>query len=239
MGINNRADEPISTVDSSKHLHYFRAVFRPTLLLVFLVNSQLLALDIAVTGVVRTPDARPLGGVNVILKGTSRGTATDMNGKYELLVPEGPAVLIFIFHKQRSVEQSLDAQPGFQYQVNVVMANTSQTFHKSVTAMGVLALSAPVIQGIVVNPDNTPLPGVRISQNNSAFETVTDSEGRFALPLAGGKDIVTFSQPGSKELEFEILSAPRSTQVVEVLLVNRSGRHRNLQSSAKLVHHQQ
>lgn len=225
-------------MDSSKNLHYFRVVFRLTILIVFLVNSQLLAIDIAVTGVVRTPEARTLGGVNVILKGTSRGTATDMNGRYELLIPEGPAVLIFIFHKQRSVEQSLDAQPGFQYQVNVVMANTSQTFHKSVSAVGVLALSAPVIQGIVVKPNNIPIVGVRIIQNNSAFETVTNSEGRFALPLAGGKDIVTFSQPGSKELKLEIFSSPRSTQVVEVSLVNRGGRHRNLQSSAKLVHHQ-
>lgn len=205
-------------------------------LLAFLVNSKLFAVDIAVTGVVRTPDARPLGGVNVILKGTSRGTATDMGGNFTLLIPEGPAVLMFVFHQQRSVEQSLDAQPGFQYQVNVIMASTSQTFHKSASAAGVLAHSAPVIKGRVVNSDDIPLAGVRITQDNSAFETMTDSEGRFALPLAGGKNIVTFRHPGSKELDFEILLAPGSIQVLEVFLVSNRGRDRNRQSSVKPIH---
>ncbi|MBT8268602.1 MAG: hypothetical protein HKO96_12090 [Flavobacteriaceae bacterium] len=40
--------------------------------------------------------ARPLPGVNVIIKGTSRGTATDFDGNYQLSVSNGD-VLVFSY----------------------------------------------------------------------------------------------------------------------------------------------
>lgn len=39
----------------------------------------------------------PLPGVNVILKGTQRGTTTDVNGKYELSIPDQDAQLVISF----------------------------------------------------------------------------------------------------------------------------------------------
>jgi TonB-linked SusC/RagA family outer membrane protein len=59
-----------------------------------------------ITGVVRqATDRTPLPGVNVIVKGTSTGTATDANGHYSLAgVPAG-ATLVFSFVGYNSVER--------------------------------------------------------------------------------------------------------------------------------------
>jgi TonB-linked SusC/RagA family outer membrane protein len=60
----------------------------------FYVNAQ----ERVVTGrVTSTEDATPLPGVNVLLKGTTIGTATDADGKFSLSVPSNGGALIFSF----------------------------------------------------------------------------------------------------------------------------------------------
>nr|WP_026308548.1 TonB-dependent receptor [Spirosoma spitsbergense] len=50
----------------------------------------------SVTGkVLSADDNTPLPGVNVAVKGTTRGTTTDANGDYTISVPNGQAVLVF------------------------------------------------------------------------------------------------------------------------------------------------
>ena len=51
-----------------------------------------------VSGTVRdATGALPLPGVNVVIKGTAQGTATDLNGAYELTVPSLSDTLVFSF----------------------------------------------------------------------------------------------------------------------------------------------
>ena len=45
--------------------------------------------------VLSADDNTPLPGVNVAVKGTTRGTTTDANGDYRISVPNGQAVLVF------------------------------------------------------------------------------------------------------------------------------------------------
>lgn len=52
--------------------------------------------DVTVKGVVRDQNQQPIPGVTVSVQGTAIGTATDINGSYELTVPEG-ATLVFSF----------------------------------------------------------------------------------------------------------------------------------------------
>ena len=53
--------------------------------------------DRTVTGKVTDEKDEPLPGVNIVLKGTQRGTITANDGTYSLLIPEGPQTLIFSF----------------------------------------------------------------------------------------------------------------------------------------------
>ncbi len=49
----------------------------------------------------------PLPGTSVYVKGTTVGTITDMDGRYQLNVPSEDAVLVFSFIGKRTVEQSV------------------------------------------------------------------------------------------------------------------------------------
>ena len=75
-----------------------------------------------VIGRVTDEKGEPLPGVTVIIKGTTQGTATDMDGNYSLLVPTGKCVLLFTM-----VGMETQEYPGEfvndETQVNVVMKN--------------------------------------------------------------------------------------------------------------------
>jgi hypothetical protein len=51
-----------------------------------------------VTGTVTgADDGTPIPGVNVLLKGSSVGTVTDIEGNYQIAVPDDGSVLVFSF----------------------------------------------------------------------------------------------------------------------------------------------
>lgn len=61
--------------------------------------------DRIVKGRVIDENGEGLPGVSIILKGTQRGTVTDVNGSYELSVPDGDAILTYSFVGYVSDEQ--------------------------------------------------------------------------------------------------------------------------------------
>jgi len=57
-------------------------------------NLEIIIQDITITGKVTAEDGE-LPGVNVIVKGTSQGTVTDVEGNYTLNVPDENAIIVF------------------------------------------------------------------------------------------------------------------------------------------------
>lgn len=53
--------------------------------------------NVTVSGVVTDEENKPMPGVNVLVKGTTDGTTTDIDGRYTLSVADGSAVLVFSF----------------------------------------------------------------------------------------------------------------------------------------------
>ncbi|HEV7379709.1 MAG TPA: carboxypeptidase-like regulatory domain-containing protein, partial [Dyadobacter sp.] len=47
-----------------------------------------LAVDRTIRGVVKDDKGEGLPGVSIVLKGTTRGTSTDVNGKFEFTAPD-------------------------------------------------------------------------------------------------------------------------------------------------------
>ncbi|MCK5466906.1 MAG: carboxypeptidase-like regulatory domain-containing protein, partial [Cyclobacteriaceae bacterium] len=62
-------------------------------------------------------DGTPVPGVNVIVKGTSAGTVTDIDGKYQIGVPDDGGILVFSFIGLATEEVEI----GNQSQINMVM----------------------------------------------------------------------------------------------------------------------
>ncbi|TDE15584.1 TonB-dependent receptor [Dyadobacter psychrotolerans] len=77
-------------------------------------NAALPAVDRKVSGTVKDEKNVLLPGVSVVIKGTSKGTSTDENGKFSLDVPdETTALLTFSFVGYKSQDVQLGAQAIF------------------------------------------------------------------------------------------------------------------------------
>jgi TonB family protein len=71
--------------------------------------SQVIQANKQVTGkVTDIDDGLPLPGVNVLVEGTSIGTVTDLNGNYQIDIPENQNSLVFSFIGMESKEISVD-----------------------------------------------------------------------------------------------------------------------------------
>lgn len=103
---------------------------------VYMPNNGISAMAVqkVVTGKVTAESGISLPGVSVVVKGTSRGTATDVNGKYEISVEDDSDVLVFSFIGMQTQEITV----GTQSVIDVVMlADALQVGEVVVTALGI------------------------------------------------------------------------------------------------------
>ncbi|MCD4791098.1 MAG: carboxypeptidase-like regulatory domain-containing protein, partial [Bacteroidales bacterium] len=65
----------------------------------FFIGMQFLqAQDREITGTITSSDdGQPIPGVQIVVKGTTIGTVTDLDGKYTLSVPSDAKILVFKF----------------------------------------------------------------------------------------------------------------------------------------------
>lgn len=88
---------------------------------IFNLQAQETTSSYTVTGTVLEQGSMPLGGVNVVLKGTKEGVVTDMDGKFEFARPlEVDDVLIFSYI-------------GYNPKEYAVVANESDTLDITIT----------------------------------------------------------------------------------------------------------
>ena len=87
-------------------------------LTLFLVNAMAFAQGRVITGTVTsTEDGMGVPGATVLVKGTTIGTATDIDGKYSINVPAGSNVLVFTFVGLTSQEVNI----GNRSTINVAL----------------------------------------------------------------------------------------------------------------------
>lgn len=85
--------------------------------------SEASAQEKTVTGrVTSTEDGSGLPGVNVVLKNTTKGTTTDVNGRFSLSVPESGGILVFSFIGL----QTQEVEVGARSTVDVSLASDTQ-----------------------------------------------------------------------------------------------------------------
>src|SRR5688572_17880126 len=53
--------------------------------------------EVSVSGQVLDENSNSMPGVNIVVKGTTIGTTTDVDGKFRVAVPDASAVLVFSF----------------------------------------------------------------------------------------------------------------------------------------------
>ncbi|MBX2901783.1 MAG: SusC/RagA family TonB-linked outer membrane protein [Cyclobacteriaceae bacterium] len=101
-----------------------------------LVSSLAFAQERTVSGkVTSSEDGGALPGVNVIVKGTTVGTATDVNGRYTLSVPSSGATLVFTFIGLKTSEVAVGERSVVDVQLS---SDVSQLNEVVVTAGGLI-----------------------------------------------------------------------------------------------------
>lgn len=100
-----------------------------------LLSSEVRAQERTVSGIVTSvEDGGPLPGVNVVIKGTTNGTATDAEGNYSLTVPQAGGTLVFTFIGLQSQEVEIGARSTVDVQMATDVQQLSEVI---VTALGI------------------------------------------------------------------------------------------------------
>ncbi len=100
-----------------------------------LLSSTAYAQERTVSGKVSSAeDGSPLPGVNVVIKGTTAGTVTDVEGNFKLSVPTGGVSLVFSFIGLQSSEVAIGDRAVVDVQLSLDVTQLSEIV---VTAFGV------------------------------------------------------------------------------------------------------
>jgi TonB-linked SusC/RagA family outer membrane protein len=133
-----------------------------------------------ISGVVTSAeDKESLIGVSVMIKGTSTGTVTDINGKYTISVPNNDAVLVFSMIGMKKTELKAGANPV----LNVVLSSDSKIIDE-VVVTGYSTQKKADLTGAVTVVDVNEL------KKTSANNPMQALQGR-----AAGVDVTTDGSP--------------------------------------------
>ena len=155
---------------------------------------------VSVSGKVQDESGEPLPGVNVLVKGTSVGTVTDLEGTYQLDVPDENATLVFSFIGYNSVEIVVGQQSviNVTMQVNVqaleeVIVVGYGTVRKSDLTGSVASIKGDAVKEFPVTSVDQALqaraPGVLVKQTSSA------PGGGVSVRIRGSNSINSGSEP--------------------------------------------
>ena len=114
------------------------------------VTMMASAQQFTVKGTVKDATGEPIIGANVMVKGTSNGTITDIDGNYSISGANSSSVLVFTFFGYKSQEVACKGQ----HEINVVLAEDSQTLDE-VVVVGYGSLSKKELSSSIVQVDKS------------------------------------------------------------------------------------
>ena len=126
-----------------------RLRFKALLMLIagLCMSVSVFAQQMTVTGVVKDPTGEPVIGANVIIKGTTNGTVTDIDGKFLLSASKGDIISVsFIGYKMQELPAAAD--------MNIILAEDSQMLENVVViGYGTVKKNDATGSVIAIKPD--------------------------------------------------------------------------------------
>ena len=141
---------------------------RYIVLLCMLVVASASFAQIIVKGTVKGEDDLSIPGVNVLIKGTTNATVTDLDGKFSISVPSEKSVLVFSFVGMKSQ----DVAVGKNRNLEIVLKENSEVLDE-VVVIGYGTMKKSDLTGAVSSfrPDEKAAPA-------SAFRTSAGTGNR-------------------------------------------------------------
>lgn len=154
-----------------------------------------------ITGIVVSAGNEPMPGVTILVKGTTAGTITDLDGKYAIEVPSAESVLVFSFIGYQTVEQKV----GNQRIIRISMKEDIRAIDEVVvTALGIkkkeksLTYSTQVVGGDelvrakdpnMINSLAGKTAGVQINRSSAGLG------GSVKMVIRGSRSVSGSNQP--------------------------------------------
>ena len=144
----------------------------------WLIGVAVMAQDLTITGTIRESNGDALPGGNVVIKGSTRGTQTDVNGAYKLAAPSN-ATLVFSFVGKLPQEVPV----GNRTVIDITLADDAKALteivvigygtqrKKDLTGSVATISSRDFVQGQITNPEQLvagKVAGVQITSNGGA-----------------------------------------------------------------------
>lgn len=100
--------------------------FHVLFLILLFQGTCLLAQQREITGVVSDDFGDPLPGAAILVKGTSTGTVTDIDGMYRISVPSDESVLVFSFLGYESFEETVGTRSNINVNLNQAVSGLDE-----------------------------------------------------------------------------------------------------------------
>ncbi len=157
------------------------------------------SIDFIVSGTVVDETNQSLPGVNVIVKGTTGGTVTDVNGKFSLTAPDEDAILVFSFIGYDNQEVSIKGrttinitlQPNITSLDEVVVVGYGTQTKKELTSSVATVKGDDIKASGAVSFDNAMqgrVAGVQITQGSGQPGGALTVRVRGASSISGGNN---------------------------------------------------
>ncbi len=159
------------------------------LLILFLFLPAVLVAQQKVTGKVTDKLGEPIVGANVVIKGTFNGTTTDVDGTYQVSIPQDTATLVFQFIGMKKVEKKVRRGQV----INVILLSDAQNIEEVVvTAFGTKQKKVSMVGSVqTIRPAELSVPAANLSAG-------------FAGRLAGVVAVQRSGEPGADGADFWI-----------------------------------
>ena len=183
--------------------------------------------QVAVTGTVNDAEDMPLPGVSVIIKGSSTGTVTDIDGNFRLEVKNEDAVLIFSYVGFLSKEIPVGEQTTFNIKLDEDVEQLSEVVIVGYGAQKKVNLSGAVDQVDAKQLENRPISniaqGLQGAVPNLNIDFMSGEPGKAAninirglTSINGGNPLILIDGVPSEPIELNRIS-PQDIESISVL----------------------
>ncbi|HNP06951.1 MAG TPA: TonB-dependent receptor [Cyclobacteriaceae bacterium] len=147
--------------------------------LVGLIGNVAFAQSREVSGkVTAAADGFGIPGANVVVKGTTQGTITDIDGSYRVTVPEGYNTIVFSFIGYSNKEVNIDGQSVINVQLEEDIKQLSEVVVVGYGEQDRKTLTSSIVSVDAKSIENVPMPSPdQLLQGRAAGVQVTANSG--------------------------------------------------------------
>jgi len=159
--------------------------------------------EFTVKGIITDNKGNALAGVAIIVKGTTTGTITDLDGNYLIKLENDDETLVFTMAGYKKKEVAVDGQETIDVKLEV--DENSDLGVTNTTGIRVENKKTPdykyTVTGKVVNEKGEPVPGTAVLIKGKTIGTISDMNGDYKIGCEEPIETLVFSMVGHQVVE--------------------------------------